>query len=59
MATVIPRSIHSNQDRSEMVALRRLGTVEGCATVVEFLAIDLSNHVTGAVISVDGGLVRG
>ena len=42
-----------------MVALRRLGTVEGCATVVEFLAIGLSDYVTGAVIAVGGGLVRG
>jgi len=27
--------------------------------VVEFLAIDLSGYVTGAVIPIDGGLVRG
>jgi 3-oxoacyl-[acyl-carrier protein] reductase len=59
MATVIPGSIQSNQDRSELVALRRLGTVEDCAKVVEFLATDLSDYVTGAVIPIDGGLVRG
>lgn len=59
MATVIPGSVQSNQDRSELVALRRLGTVEDCAKVVEFLATDLSDYVTGAVIPVDGGLVRG
>jgi 3-oxoacyl-[acyl-carrier protein] reductase len=59
MATVLPGSIQSNQDRSELVALRRLGTVEDCARVVEFLATDLSDYVTGAVIPVDGGLVRG
>ena len=59
MATVIPGSMQSNQDRSELVALRRLGTVEDCAKVVEFLATDLSDYVTGAVIPVDGGLVRG
>jgi 3-oxoacyl-[acyl-carrier protein] reductase len=35
------------------------GTVEDCAKVVEFLAIDLSDYVTGAVIPIDGGLVRG
>jgi hypothetical protein len=35
------------------------GTVEVCAKVVEFLAIDLSDYVTGAVIPIDGGLVRG
>ncbi len=50
MATVIPGSIQSNRDRAELVALRRLGTVEDCAKVVEFLATDLSDYVTGAVL---------
>src|SRR5438045_251110 len=59
MQTVIPGSSQSNQDRSELVALRRLGTVEDCAKVVEFLATDLSDYVTGAVIPIDGGLSRG
>ena len=59
MATVIPGSVQGNRDRSELVALRRLGTVEDCAKVVEFLATDLSDYVTGAVIPIDGGLVRG
>ena len=58
MATVIPGSIQSNRDRAELVALRRLGT-EDCAKVVEFLATHLSDYVTGAVIPVNGGLVRG
>jgi hypothetical protein len=38
MATVIPGSVQSNRDRAELVALQRLGTVEDCAKVVEFLA---------------------
>jgi 3-oxoacyl-[acyl-carrier protein] reductase len=59
MAIVIPGSIQSNRDRAELEALRRLGTVEDCAKVLEFLATDLSNYVTGAVIQIDGGLVRG
>jgi 3-oxoacyl-[acyl-carrier protein] reductase len=59
MAMVIPGSSQSNRDRAELVALRRLGTVEDCAKVVEFLATDLSDYVTGAVIPIDGGLVRG
>jgi 3-oxoacyl-[acyl-carrier protein] reductase len=59
MQTVIPGSSQSNRDRSELVALRRLGSVEDCAKVVEFLATDLSDYVTGAVIPIDGGLVRG
>jgi 3-oxoacyl-[acyl-carrier protein] reductase len=37
-ATAIPDSIQSNRDRAELVALRRLGTVEDCAKVVELLA---------------------
>src|SRR5579884_3039896 len=59
LETVIPGSSQSNRDRAELVALRRLGTVEDCAKVVEFLATDLSDYVTGAVIPIDGGLVRG
>jgi 3-oxoacyl-[acyl-carrier protein] reductase len=59
LQTVIPGSSQSNRDRAELVALRRLGTVEDCARVVEFLATDLSDYVTGAVIPIDGGLVRG
>ncbi|HEX6440606.1 MAG TPA: SDR family oxidoreductase [Stellaceae bacterium] len=59
MQTVIPGSSQSNRDRTELVALRRLGTIEDCAKAVEFLATDLSDYVTGAVIPIDGGLVRG
>jgi len=57
MATVIPGSANANRDRSERVALRRLGTVEDCAKVVEFLVTDLSDYVTGTVIPIDGGLL--
>lgn len=42
-----------------MVAPWWLGTVEDCAKVVEFLATDLSDYATGAVIPIDGGLARG
>jgi hypothetical protein len=45
MAMVIPGSIQSNRDRAELVARRRLGTVEDCAKVVEFLVTDLSDYV--------------
>ncbi len=37
------------------VPLRRLGEVEDCAGVVEFLVTDLSRYVTGQCISVCGG----
>jgi 3-oxoacyl-[acyl-carrier protein] reductase len=40
------------------IALRRLGTVEDCAKVVEFLVTDLSDYVTGAVVPIDGGSTR-
>ena len=41
------------------IALRRIGTVDDCAKVIEFLATDLSDYVTGALIPVDGGLRAG
>jgi NAD(P)-dependent dehydrogenase (short-subunit alcohol dehydrogenase family) len=37
------------------IALGRLGTPEDCAKVVEFLATDLSDYVTGQVIRICGG----
>jgi 3-oxoacyl-[acyl-carrier protein] reductase len=39
------------------IALGRLGWPEDCAKVVEFLVTDLSDYVTGHVISVCGGYV--
>lgn len=40
---------------SKYIALRREGTIEDCAKVVEFLVTDLSDYVTGKVITIDGG----
>lgn len=48
-------------DRSERapeIALRREGTIEDCAKVVEFLTTDLSDYVTGRTILIDGGYLR-
>jgi NAD(P)-dependent dehydrogenase (short-subunit alcohol dehydrogenase family) len=39
------------------IPLRRLGEVEDCVGVLEFLTTDLSRYVTGQVISVCGGAV--
>lgn len=39
------------------IPLRRLGLPEDCAKVVEFLATDLSDYVTGQVIPICGGMV--
>ncbi len=38
------------------IPMGRLGQTDDCAKVVEFLATDLSDFVTGQVISVDGGM---
>lgn len=43
---------------AERVPMKREGTIEECAGVVEFLATDLSDYVTGRTIMIDGGLVR-
>lgn len=40
---------------SKNIALRREGTIEDCARVVEFLVTDLSDYVTGKTIAIDGG----
>ena len=48
-------------DRSKLarhIPLRREGTIEDCAKVVEFLVTDLSDYVTGRTIIIDGGLCR-
>jgi 3-oxoacyl-[acyl-carrier protein] reductase len=43
---------------SKHIPLRREGTIEECAKVVEFLVTDLSDYVTGRTIPIDGGLLR-
>ncbi|WP_439814312.1 SDR family NAD(P)-dependent oxidoreductase [Zavarzinia sp. CC-PAN008] len=43
---------------AEDIAVRRFGTVEDCAKVIEFLVTDLSDYVTGALIPIDGGWNR-
>jgi 3-oxoacyl-[acyl-carrier protein] reductase len=58
MTAVIPGSVRANRDPAARVALRRSGTVDDCAKVVEFLCTDLSDYVTGTVIPIDGGMLR-
>lgn len=58
MESVIPNSARAGTDLNERVGLRRLGSPEDCAGVLEFLATDLSDYVNGVVVPVDGGLVR-
>ena len=58
MAVVIPGGAGANRDPARRIALRRQGTVDDCAKVVEFLCTDLSDYVTGQVIAIDGGMLR-
>lgn len=52
------RNSPENQEKaSKHIALRRVGLPEDCAKVVEFLATDLSDYVTGQVLCIDGGMV--
>jgi NAD(P)-dependent dehydrogenase (short-subunit alcohol dehydrogenase family) len=55
-AQAATRGVGTNEE-AERVPLRRLGQVEDCAGVLEFLVTDLSQYVTGQVISVCGGAV--
>lgn len=41
----------------ETIPLKRLGTAEDVAKVVNFLASEDSNYITGQVINVDGGML--
>lgn len=45
-----------DEQEAQRIALRRWGTTEDCARVIEFLCTPLSDYVTGQVIVVDGGL---
>lgn len=44
-------------EQAAAIPLRRFGTTKDCANVLEFLTTDLSQYVTGQVISVCGGAV--
>lgn len=50
-------SSETRQRLEPQIPLRRLGTPEDCAKVVEFLVTDLSDYVTGQCIPVCGGYV--
>jgi NAD(P)-dependent dehydrogenase (short-subunit alcohol dehydrogenase family) len=52
------RHLPENQEKASAgIPLRRLGLPEDCAKVVEFLATDLSDYVTGQCIPICGGMV--
>ena len=54
MTAALPDEIR--QEWVKKIPLRRGGQVEDIANVATFLASDLSSHVTGQVIQVDGGM---
>jgi NAD(P)-dependent dehydrogenase (short-subunit alcohol dehydrogenase family) len=56
VAQAAERGIGTDAEAAK-VPLGRLASVEDCAGVLEFLATDLSQYVTGQVISVCGGQV--
>ena len=58
MAKMQDESSSTAPKLSDQIALRRYGTTEDCAKVVEFLATDSSDYVTGALIPIDGGWNR-
>lgn len=43
---------------TDQTALKRLGTPDDCANVIEFLTTNMSDYVTGTVIDVSGGSIR-
>lgn len=45
------------EEASKNIPLKRLGDPEDVANLVEFLASDAANYITGQVINVDGGMV--
>ena len=51
-------SEESRRHLEPQIPLRRLGTPEDCARVVEFLASELSDYVTGSAFPCAGGLWR-
>src|SRR5271155_6148691 len=47
------------QNASKMIPLGRIGTPEDVANSVAFLASDEASYITGHVLSVNGGMLRG
>ncbi|MBE6050654.1 MAG: 3-oxoacyl-[acyl-carrier-protein] reductase [Clostridium sp.] len=45
------------EELKKSIPLKRLGKTEDVANLVEFLASDKSNYITGQTINVDGGMV--
>jgi 3alpha(or 20beta)-hydroxysteroid dehydrogenase len=50
------RSAEENQRRTQMVPMKRMGTAEEVAKLVLFLLSEESSYMTGAEVTVDGGV---
>jgi 3alpha(or 20beta)-hydroxysteroid dehydrogenase len=51
------RSPEQNRQRLELVPMKRMGTAEEVAKLVLFLLSDESGYITGAEVTIDGGLM--
>ena len=51
------RTPEQNQQRLQLVPMKRMGTAEEVASLVLFLLSDESGYVTGAEVAIDGGAV--
>jgi 3alpha(or 20beta)-hydroxysteroid dehydrogenase len=49
------RTLEQNQQRLQLVPMKRMGTAEEVASLVLFLLSDESGYVTGAEVAIDGG----
>ncbi len=51
-----PKALKKAKEYTRRVALGRFGEPDEVATVILFLASDMSKYITGAIIPIDGGL---
>ena len=49
------RTSEQNQQRLQLVPMKRMGTAEEVASLVLFLLSDESGYMTGAEVAIDGG----
>ena len=50
------RSAEENRRRTQQVPMKRMGTAEEVAKLVLFLLSDESAYITGAEVTIDGGV---
>ncbi|MDR1303443.1 MAG: SDR family oxidoreductase, partial [Puniceicoccales bacterium] len=47
------------EETKKLIPMKRMGTPEDIAHAVDFLCSDGASYITGAVVTVDGGMARG